>query len=82
ISKEENGETDQLAQAASSDQECAKRGVIKYQIDLPGIEQQLNDKDVMLIDEMSWTTPLISYLQDSELPPDQNEAWRLKFKVT
>ena len=75
IPREQNTEADQLAKSASSSILGGKIKIVK-QLSLQATE--VNPIHI----EISWMTPIISYLQGGTLPDDRHEARRLKVRAS
>jgi ribonuclease HI len=75
IPQEQNTEADQLAKSASSSMADDKIKIVK--------QSSLQATEVNPIHtEISWMTPIISYLQGGILPDDRHEARRLKVRAS
>jgi ribonuclease HI len=75
IPREQNAEADQLAKSASSSMLDGKIEIVK--------QSSLQATEVNLVHtEISWMTPIISYLQGGILPDDRHEARRLKVRTS
>ena len=75
IQREQNTEADQLAKSASSSILGGKIKIVK-QLSLQATE--VNPIHI----EISWMTPIISYLQEGILPDNRHEARRLKVRAS
>jgi hypothetical protein len=75
IPREQNTEADQLAKSASSSTVDDKIKVVR-QSSLQAIE--INPVHT----EVSWMTPIVSYLQGGTLPDNRHEARRLKVRAS
>jgi ribonuclease HI len=73
IPREQNTEADQLAKSASSSTADDKIKIVQ-QSSLQAIEMNL------VHTEVSWMTPIVSYLQGGTLPNNRHEARRLKVR--
>ena len=75
IPREQNTEADQLAKSASSSISDDQVKIVK--------QSSLQTTEVNPIHtEISWMTPIISYLQRGILPDDRHEARRLKVRAS
>ena len=75
IPREQNTEADQLAKSASSSTSDDQIKIVK--------QSSLQATEVNPVHtEISWMTPIISYLQGGILPDDRHEARRLKVRVS
>ena len=74
-----NAEVDEVARQASSDAKDESLGIRLEVQKFPSIEEF---HTFGIQGNMGWMTPITSYLKDSQLPSDPDEARRIKKSAT
>jgi ribonuclease HI len=75
VPREQNSRADLLSKLASTKKPGNNRTVIQETIPKPSTE---STEVIMVIEEEDWRAPIIQYLQNETLPPERDEAHKLK----
>ncbi|XP_061336678.1 uncharacterized protein LOC133283782 [Gastrolobium bilobum] len=76
IRRSENTRADILAKLASTKNLSNNRSVIQHNLPNPCIIMSISDAAAEIAEE-TWTTPIVNYLSEGVLPPDQKKAKKM-----